>query len=362
MSFENHSGRTEGLIQNIAARLTTTRAGPQKGRDMNATEGQKEQRAGGGFQGPFLGPGFHLDVPMADYVADALCEVPTLSASTAQILWDKSPLHAWLAHPRLGGAANPSGRAAETGTAAHEILLEGGESRIAICDATYLSGPRKGEPVTDWTAAGAKTFAAEARAAGKIPMLAHERDAVLAMVNAARSFIAETELAGILDRGVAESTLVWNEGGALCRCRPDWLPEARKRILHYKTTGRSVRPEEAQRHFFNEGWDLTAWHYALGAKAVFGSACEQVFLIQEQAPPFACCLMEPGAMSNDIARRKHAFISRRWSDCLASGEWPGYPSRIILAEPDAFAVVREEEMLSKLTKAASSAKIERENR
>ncbi len=49
-----------------------------------------------------LAQGIHLSVPSAVYFADPAAQ-PSLTQSIAKILIEKSPLHAWHEHPRLGG-------------------------------------------------------------------------------------------------------------------------------------------------------------------------------------------------------------------------------------------------------------------
>ena len=46
-------------------------------------------------------PGIY-EIPATEYHADP-CPEPSLSASVARTLIDRSPLHAWMKHPKLGG-------------------------------------------------------------------------------------------------------------------------------------------------------------------------------------------------------------------------------------------------------------------
>ena len=52
-----------------------------------------------------------LEMTADDYHADKIGDVPTLSASIAQRLVTRSPLHAWTHHPRLGGATRKNAKA-----------------------------------------------------------------------------------------------------------------------------------------------------------------------------------------------------------------------------------------------------------
>ena len=69
------------------------------------------------------GIGIHYSMRAAAYHADP-CERPSLSSSIAKILLEKTPRHAWTAHPRL----NPDFAAKDEskfdlGTAVHELML-----------------------------------------------------------------------------------------------------------------------------------------------------------------------------------------------------------------------------------------------
>ena len=52
---------------------------------------------------PIKEPGLYPNVTAKDYHADC-CESVSLNSTIAKILVSQSPKHAWLKHPRLGGA------------------------------------------------------------------------------------------------------------------------------------------------------------------------------------------------------------------------------------------------------------------
>ena len=68
---------------------------------------------------------YHLEIPSTEYHLDP-CPEPSLSASVARTLIDRSPLHAWMQHPKLGGQQEESQPARMSlGSAAHSVILEG---------------------------------------------------------------------------------------------------------------------------------------------------------------------------------------------------------------------------------------------
>src|SRR6185503_15222345 len=86
------------------------------------------------------------------------CETPSLSASIAKLLIDKSPMHAHAAHPRFGGEKYESSAAQDAGTLIHRLLLGAGKD-IETIDAD------------DYRTNAAKAARDAAKAAGRIPVL-----------------------------------------------------------------------------------------------------------------------------------------------------------------------------------------------
>ena len=78
----------------------------------------------------------HTDIAAAAYHADPAPE-PSLSSSVARILVERSPRHAWWAHPRLNPdfAPDRGSDAAAVGSAVHAVALEGEWDRIAFIEA-----------------------------------------------------------------------------------------------------------------------------------------------------------------------------------------------------------------------------------
>ena len=267
-------------------------------------------------------PGLYK-ITAAEYLADPVVE-PSLSASIARTLLDRSPRHAWWAHPRL----NPAYRTDhdekfDLGTAAHALLLEGpGEDRLVTIEAD------------DWRTKSSQEARAAARAAGNVPLLGRQVLEVMAMVRAARQ-----QLAAHLDppmplaHGMPEAALVWQERDVWCRARLDWLHADRRTVDDYKTTVGSANPDAWTRgSLFGLGYDVQAAFYLRGVKAVFGLEADFRFVVQEAAPPYALSVIGLAPSVLQLAHRKVEYAIDRWRACLASGRWPGYPSHPCYAE------------------------------
>ena len=107
-----------------------------------------------------------------DYHADP-APSPSFSASLGKVILDQSPLHAYLAHPRLGGAKREPTSAMEFGTLVHKLILGEGTSIVSVNADT-------------WKTTAARTARDEARAAGKLAVLTADIDEAGKIVSAFR--------------------------------------------------------------------------------------------------------------------------------------------------------------------------------
>ncbi len=288
-------------------------------------------------------PGIYDGIPMADYVSDKVCPEPSLSSSCAFTLSRLSPLHAYTSHPRLGGNRGAESGIADHGSVAHDLFL-GGEGAIAVIEPDLY--PAKNGNVPDgWTNQAIRDARDAARANGLTPILAHEMPAIRTMVEVANEFIDKSELAGILKRGKSEQTIVWRDGSAWCRVRPDWLTDKHDVMLSYKTTDAKLHPETFARGIFRGmGYDFGHRFYARGLASVTRrNDALDVTLVQQQSAPYSCALigLSPAKAMIDDDRVERSI--RTWERCLASGEWPGYGGRIYYVEPTAWELAQAEQ-------------------
>ena len=276
-----------------------------------------------------------IDVPgiyqigAAEYHRDPVGPAPSLSASIAHILLTQSAWHAWWAHPRLNPAYQPQeDEKFDLGTAAHAYLLEG-ESGFAIIQAP------------DWRKKLAKEARDDARRNGKIPLLADRWGDVQGMALAAgQQLDANEDPPRPLANGKPEQTLVWQEDGAWCRARLDWLHDDRKTIDALKTTGASANPDVWTRALFGAGHDVQAAFYLRGLKALTGITAAFRFVVQETFPPYALSVigLAPDALALAEAKVKYALTL--WRHCVELNEWRGYPRHTCWAITPAWETMR----------------------
>lgn len=273
-------------------------------------------------------PGVY-DMPAEQYHRDP-APAPSLSASIAQTLLDKSPRHAWLDHPRLNPSAEHENKAEfDIGNAAHSLIL-GDAKNFALLD------------FEDYRKQAARDARDAAYAAGKIPLLAAQWERVNAMVAAARAQLAVHEdAAGAFAAGTPEQTLIWQEGDIWCRCRLDWLPLKGRDFYDFKTTSDTANPETLERRIYGTGADVQAAFYRRGIRAVLKIAEPQFhFVVCETTEPYALSVAGLSPRAVDLGDRKVAEAIRWWSWCLKNNSWPGYPARTVYIDPPAYSEYR----------------------
>ena len=276
-----------------------------------------------------MNQGIHI-ISEAEYHADP-CDRPSLSSSLAKVLLNQSPRHAWMQHPQLNPDYRPEENSRfDLGSAAHALLLEGNQAKIAIIEAD------------DWRTKKAKEERDIARENGLLPVLAKHDFALKAMVKAAREFIETTELKGIFADGQPEQTVLWQEQNTWCRARPDWLTDDHKIILDYKTTD-SAAPEVFIRQIPRMGYDLQSEFYTRGIYRLFNLMPVFIFLAQEIDPPYACSLVSLSNAYRDIADAKVERAMELWGQCLSSGNWPSYNTAIHYAQAPGWMVYEYEQ-------------------
>jgi hypothetical protein len=279
------------------------------------------------------------NVPAAEYHADTLKDVPTLSASIANLLLNRSPLHAWTAHPRLNPNWQREDEAKyDVGTVAHSMLLEGTAS-VDVCD------------YPDWRTKDAKEARDTSRANGRTPLLAHQFEEVLAMCNAVADQLKAFDADPVpLTAGKPEQTIVWQDTGTgvWCRARIDWLHNDLSAIDDLKTTTRSAHPEAFAKNLYSYGCDVQAAFYLRGLRTLEIANADVIryeppqwrWIAVETSPPYGLSVVEPGPAVLELADAKVDAALKLWAECLERDVWPGYPTKVATAELPAWEEAR----------------------
>jgi hypothetical protein len=236
----------------------------------------------------------------------------------------KTPRHAWTAHPRLNPDYVPQHEDRfDVGTVAHALLLE----RRSVEEACTIV------VADNWRTNAARDARDEARAAGKVALLAKQVDEVVAMLRATHTQLdAHDASPPLFAAGECEQTLVWDENGITCRSRVDWLRDDGLAIDDFKTTSASADPERWTRTLFQIGADVQTAFYLRGLRAITGQDAVMRYVVQETYAPYALsvCGLGPGALAVGSDKVERALSL--WRQCLERDEWPAYPTEIAYAE------------------------------
>lgn len=267
------------------------------------------------------------DLSEEAYHADP-APVPSLSASLAKLLIERSPRHAWHSHPRLNPDHEPKNSDAfDLGKIGHRLVLgAGGDFTVIDAD--------------DWRTGAAKGLRDLARSGGQTPILAKHFERAEAMARRVHAQLARhQEAAGAFQGGKPEQSLLWTEevdGQTVwCRARLDYLPAGGNVFDDFKTTAASAAASQwGQRTMWETGCDVQAAFYIRGIKAL-GLAADPHFrfVVAELEDPFAIAVhtLTPAALA--MANRKVEYALRLWARSLAKDWWPGYPPFTAYLDP-----------------------------
>lgn len=251
--------------------------------------------------------GIYPDIPMDDYVADRLCEQPSLSSSLANILIDHSPLHARYAHPRLTPPKpRDFSRVANFGSAVAAMVFGGPVIRHIEANSYASKAAKEGRD--------------EALGNGMIPLLTEEMEAVEAVAR-----VAGEAVGSLLLKLDCEHTIIFRQGDTWCRSRPDAISRDRKVLLDLKVTGTNVR--DVNRQFFSQGYDMQAAFMERAADSIDPDNIgrrEILYLFVEAEPPHGYAFIEVAEGTRQMARKKMNAAVNLWNRCMRMNEWPGY--------------------------------------
>lgn len=258
-----------------------------------------------GPEGPALEPGWHRDVPMADYLA-----LRAMSASGLET-FRRSPMHfEW--NTRQPNTTSP---ALEKGTALHLALLEPElfESQVV----RGIEGDGRTKAVKDARAALAAEFP------DATILNPPDFDDVLGMREAVMAHPrARTILEGA---GASEVTGAWidPETGVPCKMRPDRLVDRAALMPDVKTT-RDASPEAFRRQAAKLGYFRKARFYRRGAEALGLDLTASAFIAVENTAPYGVAVY---LLREEDLADADAEISRLlnyFAMCAAEDRWPGY--------------------------------------
>ena len=269
--------------------------------------------------------GLYRDYPVADYFADP-APAPSLTQSIAKLIIERSPLHAWHAHPRLNPKFEPDDATKyDLGTVAHALMIGRGRE-LVILDA-----------YDDWRTNEAKRRREEAREEGRLAVLGKHFNLAVQMTAAARVQLSarkEHELfrAG---SGAGEVMTLWKEHDIWLRQLIDWLTDDHLTFCDYKTTAESAAPQALGRKMAADGWHIQAAMAERGLNAIEPKAAGRrryLFVVQETDEPYALNVVEITEGALLMGRKMLNYAVDHWRACIKTGTFPAYPPHIVRPE------------------------------
>ena len=284
---------------------------------------------------------FVEDCDERTYHADP-CPAPSFSASIGKVILDQSPLHAYLAHPRLGGTRREPTAAMEFGTLVHKLILGEGASIVSV-------------NADNWRTSTAKAQREEARASGKLAALASDLDSAGKIQEAFRKQYP-AEHAALFNRGDSERVIAVDQPnhksadpaarayarGMLDRILIDEGNQT-ARIWDIKTCA-DASPEAIERTIYERHYDMQMmcyeWLLGVARPELAGRITTQLIFV-ESSEPHCIVPVELDSMFRQIGRSKLGRAWDSWCECTATGIWPGYTDSVITLGPPSWAASRE---------------------
>jgi len=264
-----------------------------------------------------LEAGIYEDVADADYRADP-CPEPSLNASGAKVLLNRSPKAFAAQHPRLRPAhlGDPKPEKLDDkkviGQAVHKLVLGRGREIVEV-DADA------------WTTKAAKQERAEIHAHGRLAVLKAKMPQVRAAARELRAAMnlpknTPTELVLVWPDAASDGTPVW------CRSMIDaWCPDAIT-IDDAKTTWGFLSDAYVGKQIGSMGYDFSSAFYRRGMGKLLpelsGRIKTRLSFVEMNEPydTFINPLTEGDLATCD--RMVQAAIDR-FAECTATGVWPG---------------------------------------
>jgi hypothetical protein len=277
--------------------------------------------------------GLYETVSESEYHADCAPDI-SLSRGIAVTLLTKSPLHAWLCHPKLGGADSIDNPTAEMdfGAVGHKLLLgKGANIQVGEWD--------------DWRKNEAKEWRKTVRASGQIAILQHTYERALRLEEEARKEFARLGIAKEFEAGKSEVVAVWQEDGHWLRVMLDRLcMEGATATIYDVKIVDSANPGTCERQIASMRYDVQWAMYQRGLHKIIPGLAGRtrfIFLFIESEFPFSVTPMELNGEFAMLGEKGFDRAFAKWKECRASNVWPPYTANVLRAAPPGYMVNEE---------------------
>jgi hypothetical protein len=277
---------------------------------------------------------------------------PRLHQSIAKELVTKSPEH--VRQIIEGERTRKASRQMKRGTLVDQLVFGG--ANFQVVDAKYKSGPRKGQPVADWTATEAKAQRDEIEKTGMLAVLPGELEKATPIAGRVKSVLLAqnfdpknchlqntltwTTALGVEAEGTPDfyHVLPYNpdrpDDRKLDKTKPDELgntPPKRVDTFDLKVV-ESCNPDTLDKVVFDFGYDIQGAAYQEAVHKNWSTVQERGmhWLLAIEAESLVAVLCPLSDAYLELGRIRWERAQRIWMQCLESKEWPGYKSRYLV--------------------------------
>lgn len=241
------------------------------------------------------------------------CPTPSLSASCAKTIINRTLMHAWYEHPR-SPTAEPyqASKTMEIGKAVHAAVFGGADLFIIEADSYQTKAAREQREATN--------------VSGAIPILAKDLPRIEAMAK-----LAAERFNGLYGGPYhAERVAIWKcpRTHGWRRGMLDTSAKAAPIIVDYKTTEAEVSDEACIRRIFDQGLHIQAAAYEEAMSVLnpeWAGRVRFLFQWQEQSAPYALSRpIEMGEAAMTLGREQWAIAGALWDKAIKTQTFPGY--------------------------------------
>jgi len=236
----------------------------------------------------------------------------------------------------------PSRPVWELGRALHGRVLGTGTGYVVPVD-------EHGEPYAEWRTARAKAQCADIRAAGYVPLKAHDALRVELMADRLLEHPDARELLeNTIGRPEVSGFVRDPEHGVWLRARWDYLPDTDGGLLvipDLKSAHDASDPGMSKAMGDNGLHRQCDWYERVAKLLGLAEDVVVVLIAQDKEPPYLVNVVRParhdlvrGGLLNDLA-------VERFAQCKASGVWPGYGDALHTVEVAGYVATREDREL-----------------
>lgn len=251
-----------------------------------------------------LAPGLHYGIPAKAYHADP-CPMPSLSSGIARKILSESPAHAYLAHPKLGGAGNTTTEAMGLGSLVHSLMDDNPEK-------DWVLGP-----FDSYKSGEARAWRDRVALSGKMPVL--DRDLVDAQP------VADALKAKVmLPECKSEVTAIWREGDVWCRARYDKLAITNKEFWDWKTSSNDLSDRGIVKTIAKYGYHIQIAFYLRGLVACTGLSLNDLsatLVFVATKAPYTVRRVRLTSTFLGEGHRKAGEAIAKWGAAMKSGDW-----------------------------------------